>query len=103
MYQTTDIYTLRLATTDPPSAPPENHFIPFQNPTQPPLPPSPVIRNDWPLNVNFFSIPDMRRGCEKINKGLLSNCFNSLWLRQILNLTSFSPTLVIALIVKFVI
>lgn len=41
MYQTTDIYTLRLATTDPPSAPPENYFIPFQNPTQPPLPPFP--------------------------------------------------------------
>ena len=55
MYQTTDIYTLRLATTVPPSAPPENYFIPFQNPTQPPpSPPSPVIRNDWPLNVNFF-------------------------------------------------
>ena len=30
----------------------------------------------------------MRRGCEKINKGLLSNFFNSLWLRQISNLKS---------------
>ena len=54
MYQTTDIYTLRLATADPPSTPPENHFIPFQNPPQPP-PPPPVIKKDWPLNVNFLS------------------------------------------------
>lgn len=93
----------------PPLLPLKTILSPSKILRNPPSPPSPVIRNDWPLNVNVLSAdshsihPGHAQRLRKINKGLLSNCFNSLWLRQISNLPSFSPTLVIALIVKFVI
>ena len=57
--QYSPLHTLRLATTDSPSVPPENHMIP-QNPT---LFPSQAIKNDlfllftekmWPSNTSLF-------------------------------------------------